>query len=104
MQSATAVRRTGLSSAEAAARPRRDGPNVLPAAHPPSPVVLLLAQLTHFFAVMLWAAAGLAAVAGMPQLAVAIAVVVLLNGGFAFAQEWRADHAARSLQELLPAR
>jgi P-type E1-E2 ATPase len=68
------------------------------------PVMLLLAQLTHFFAVMLWVAAALAAVAGMPQLAVAIAVVAVLNGGFAFAQEWRADHAARSLQALLPAR
>ena len=39
----------------------------------------------------------------MPQLAVAIAVVVVINGVLAFLQEWRVDPAARSLQGLLPA-
>jgi len=39
----------------------------------------------------------------MPRLAAAIAVVVLINGVFAFLQKWRADRAARSLQGLLPA-
>ncbi|HEY6749607.1 MAG TPA: cation-transporting P-type ATPase [Mycobacteriales bacterium] len=93
----------GLSSSEAAERLERDGPNELPAERPPSPLMELLRQLTHFFALMLWVAAALAAVAGMPQLAVAIAVVVVINAVFAFAQEWRADRAARSLQQLLPA-
>jgi magnesium-transporting ATPase (P-type) len=93
----------GLTSAEAAARLRRDGPNVLPSARGPSPVRQLLAQLTHFFALMLWVAAGLAVVAGLAQLAVAICVVVVLNGLFAFAQEYRADRATARLRELLPA-
>lgn len=39
----------------------------------------------------------------MPQLAVAIVVVVLLNGAFAFVQEYRADQAGRRLRELIPA-
>ena len=52
---------------------------------------------------MLWIAAGLA-LAGLPQLAVAIVIVVLLNGIFSFAQEYRADRATARLGELLPAR
>jgi calcium-translocating P-type ATPase len=64
----------------------------------------LFAQWTHFFAVLLWVAAVLAAIAGMPQLAVAIAVVVIVNGVFAFVQEHRAERAADRLQELLPDR
>ena len=94
----------GLSAVEAALRLRRDGPNVLPTTRGPSPVTQLLRQMTHFFAAMLWVAAVLAVIAGMPQLGVAIAVVVLLNGVFAFAQEWRADHAGQRLRELLPSR
>ncbi|MBF6353126.1 cation-transporting P-type ATPase [Nocardia higoensis] len=94
----------GLTDAEAAERLRRDGPNALPAPKRPNPLALLAAQLTHFFAVMLWVAAGLALIAGMPALAVAIAVVVVLNGAFAFAQEYRADRAAERLRDLLPVR
>jgi magnesium-transporting ATPase (P-type) len=60
-------------------------------------------QLTHLFAAMLWVAAGLALLAGMPQLAAAIVVVVIVNGVFAFLQEFRADRAASRLRELVPA-
>ncbi|UFS97940.1 cation-translocating P-type ATPase [Nocardia huaxiensis] len=94
----------GLSAAEAALRLRRDGPNTLPVPPRPRPILLMAGQLTHFFALMLWAAAGLALIAGMPALAVAIAVVVVLNGAFAFAQEYRADRAAERLRDLLPLR
>ncbi|GAA1331496.1 cation-translocating P-type ATPase [Saccharothrix algeriensis] len=94
----------GLTSAEAARRLRADGPNTLPAGRGPHPVVLLLKQFAHFFALLLWVAAALAWVAGMPELSVAIVLVVLLNGGFAFAQEYRADRAAQRLRDLMPAR
>ncbi len=95
--------RCGLTTVEAAERLAADGPNVLPSARRVSPIVLLLRQMVHFFALLLWGAAVLAVLAGMPQLAVAIAVVVLLNGGFAFAQEYRADRATQRLRELIPA-
>ncbi|MEO3799803.1 cation-transporting P-type ATPase [Nonomuraea sp. B1E8] len=94
--------REGLSSAEAARRLAADGPNRLPEGKRSPAALLLFRELVHFFALMLWAATGLALLAGMPQLAVAIAVVVLLNGGFAFAQEYRADRASKRLRELLP--
>ncbi|HSN05993.1 MAG TPA: HAD-IC family P-type ATPase, partial [Candidatus Angelobacter sp.] len=92
----------GLTSAQAAAILERDGPNVLPKGRPPAPWRLLLGQMTHFFAIMLWVAVVLAAIAGMPQLSVAIAIIVVLNGTFAFVQEYRASRTAESLQELLP--
>ncbi|SDH59714.1 ATPase, P-type (transporting), HAD superfamily, subfamily IC [Lentzea fradiae] len=98
------VATTGLSSAEAARRLRDDGPNALPMAKRRHPLLLLAGQMVHFFALMLWAAAVLALVAGMPALAVAIVVVVVLNGVFAFAQEYRADQAAQRLQDLMPVR
>ena len=60
--------------------------------------------MVHFFALMLWFAAALAWWAAMPTLAVAIAVVVVLNGAFAFAQEHLA-HAATPelLNDVVPA-
>ncbi|HET9017169.1 MAG TPA: cation-transporting P-type ATPase [Thermomicrobiaceae bacterium] len=94
----------GLTAAEAADRLRRDGPNRLPVAPPPPVWRLVAAQLTHFFALMLWAAGALAFVAGMPQLGVAIFAVILVNGVFAFAQEYRAERAAERLRDLLPRR
>ncbi|CAM3049310.1 cation-transporting P-type ATPase [Prescottella defluvii] len=92
----------GLSSAAAAARLRTDGPNVLPTVRPVPAWRKLLAELTHFFALMLWVAAVLALVAGMPQLAIAIVVVILVNGIFAFVQEERAEKASDRLRDLLP--
>ncbi|HMM41929.1 MAG TPA: cation-transporting P-type ATPase, partial [Thermomicrobiales bacterium] len=95
---------SGLSSREAADRLRRDGPNVLPQAAKPRAWRELAEQFTHFFALMLWGAAGLALLAGMPELSVAIVVVVVLNGIFAFTQEHRAERAADRLRDLIPRR
>jgi len=94
----------GLSAAQAAARLAADGPNRLPPPPRPHPLRLLAAQMLHFFALMLWVAAALAVVAGMPTLAVAIVLVVLVNGAFSFAQEHRADRAAERLRDLMPVR
>nr|WP_249777258.1 cation-transporting P-type ATPase [Arthrobacter sp. C9C5] len=92
-----------MSSAEAALRLERAGPNRLPEARAVPGWRRLLAELTHFFAVMLWVAAVLAFVAGMPQLGIAIVVVIVVNGVFAYIQQERAQHAAAKLRELLPA-
>ncbi|WP_086824092.1 cation-transporting P-type ATPase [Allokutzneria sp. NRRL B-24872] len=100
----TTLTRPGLTSAEASERLRADGPNVLPTRHRTSPLFLLGKQLVHFFALLLWVASGLALLGGMPELAIAIAVVVLVNAVFAFAQEYRADKAAQHLRSLIPAR
>ncbi|MCZ7631295.1 MAG: cation-transporting P-type ATPase [Microthrixaceae bacterium] len=92
----------GLSSASVAQRLREVGPNVLPSAALVPAWRQLLAQFMHFFALMLWVAGALAILGGMFALGVAIFVVIVVNGLFAFAQEYRAERAAERLRDLLP--
>ncbi len=94
----------GLTSTDAAARLREYGPNLLPSRKPRSAWRQLAAQMVHFFALMLWVAGILAILAGMPQLGLAIFVVIVLNGIFAFVQEYRAERASERLRDLLPRR
>ena len=92
----------GLSSVEAERRLARDGLNELPKPRRPPVLARFARQLTHLLALLLWAAAGMALIAGQPPLVAAIVVVVLLNAVFAFAQEYRADRSAERLTDLLP--
>ncbi|MCC6531824.1 MAG: cation-transporting P-type ATPase [Burkholderiales bacterium] len=69
------------------------------------------AELTHFFALVLWIGAGLAFLAewhspgqGMALLGWAIVAVIVLNGAFSFWQEFRAERAVAALRKLLPRR
>ena len=94
----------GLTPEEVEQRRKAHGPNVLPRGARVSLWRRLLSQLVHFFAVMLWIAGGLAILARMPQLGLAIFVVILLNGLFAFIQEYRAEKAGERLRDLLPRR
>lgn len=93
----------GLSADEAARRLKQFGVNKLPEPRPVPGWRRLLAELTHFFAIMLWVAALFAIIAGMPELGIAIVAVILVNGVFAYIQQERAQHAAAKLRELLPA-
>lgn len=92
----------GLTSTEAAERLCRFGPNLLPTRRPLLVWRQLASQMVNFFALMLWVAGGFSILAGMPQLGVAIFVVILVNGIFAFAQEYRAERASEKLRDLLP--
>jgi calcium-translocating P-type ATPase len=94
----------GLAPEEARARLREHGPNALPPPRRTPAAVRLAAQLGHFMALLLWAAAALAFVARMPQLGWAIVAVVLLNGAFGFWQERRAERALSALEALVPRR
>lgn len=94
----------GLSAAEAQLRLARDGANTLPRARRPSVLRRLLGELTHFFALLLWAAAVLAVFAGLPELSIAIVGVIVLNAVFAVVQQARADRAADRLGDMLPTR
>ena len=51
---------------------------LLPSPRPPAAWRQLAAQMVHFFAIMLWVAGVLAFVADMPQLGIAIFVVVVV--------------------------
>ena len=58
--------------------------------------------MIHFFTIMLWIAGLLAIAAGMWELGIAIFFIILVNGIFAFLQEYRADKAVEHLSALLP--
>jgi magnesium-transporting ATPase (P-type) len=92
----------GLTSIEAAELLRVHGPNTVPGRRRQPAWRRLVGEMSHFFAAMLWVAAVLAVVAGLAQLGVAIVVVIVVNGLFAFVQEERAEHAAERLRDLLP--
>lgn len=101
----------GLDSAEAARRLSHFGPNRLQERARAPLLPRLLATFTHFFALLLWGAALLAWIghrfdptAGLDKLAIAIVLVVLINGIFAFAQEYRAERMLAALARLLPAK
>ncbi|TDQ53096.1 cation-translocating P-type ATPase [Actinorugispora endophytica] len=95
--------RTGLTGAEAAERLRRDGPNALPPPRWPVPFTLLAGEFTRLFALLLWGAALLVLVGGLPRVAAVIAVVVVANGLLAFVLEYRAARAARHPRGVPPA-
>jgi len=99
----------GLTSAQAGHRLQEYGPNRLAEIAQEARWRRLLREFTHFFAIILWIAAGLALFAetrspgqGMWQLGVAILAVILVNGLFAYWQEHRAGRAIDALRELLP--
>lgn len=93
----------GLSSEEAAARYQHFGPNGLAEIHGPSLVRKFLAHFSHLMASLLWVGGFVAFIAQMPQLGVAIWLVVLINGVFSFWQEYKAEKATEALRRLLPA-
>src|SRR5690242_16744598 len=68
----------GLAPAEASARLRRLGPNSLPRARRSRWWIVLASNFFHLFAILLWIAALLAWLAGMPQLMIAIGLVVII--------------------------
>lgn len=93
----------GLSSAEAAARVEHFGPNALAEIHGPALARKFLAHFSHLMAILLWMGGAVAFMAQMPQLGVAIWLVVLINGIFSFWQEYKAEKATAALRRLLPA-
>ncbi|HYE34258.1 cation-transporting P-type ATPase [Methylocaldum sp.] len=99
----------GLSETEAARRLHEYGANRLTEFKRESVALRFIKQFTHFFALLLWLAAGLAFFGdwkapgeGMATLGFAIVGVILINGVFSFWQEYRAERAIAALQKLLP--
>jgi magnesium-transporting ATPase (P-type) len=99
-----ATTHSGLSTDRARELLETHGPNTLPVVKGRSALRQLFAQFFSFFAVLLWVAGALAFVAGLAELGVAIFGVIVLNGGFAFIQEHRAERAGDRLREIVPRR
>ncbi|WP_051301450.1 cation-translocating P-type ATPase [Actinomadura rifamycini] len=92
----------GLSEREAARRQTVYGPNRVPEARTSSLARSAVRQLAHPLALLLWAAAVLAFVAGLPVLGWAILTVIVVNAAFALLQEHRAERAVEALAAYLP--
>jgi sodium/potassium-transporting ATPase subunit alpha len=99
----------GLTVAEAARRLVEFGPNAVEKIKGESLRSRFIKGFTHFFALILWVAAALAFFAewsdpgqGMATLGLAVVGVVVINGGFSFWQEFRAEQAIQALQQFIP--
>jgi len=101
----------GLDDGEAGRRLQEFGPNRIEEVRGRPLWLRFLGEFTHFFAFILWVAAGLAFLAewrnpgeGMGTLGAAILAVIVVNGAFSFWQEYRAERALAALRQLLPQR
>jgi magnesium-transporting ATPase (P-type) len=92
----------GLATGEVDRRLVRYGPNLLPRPVGRDHIREFVGNFVHLFAVLLWGGAALAWLAGMPELAIAIVAVILINGLFSFWQEHQAERAVEALQAMLP--
>jgi calcium-translocating P-type ATPase len=102
-------RHDGLSQAEVEHRLSEYGVNQIEEVRGESLILKFSKEFVHFFALILWLAAGLAFFAesrqpggGMATLGYAILGVIIINGLFSFWQQYRAERAITALQKLLP--
>jgi len=94
-------RQQGLSEPEVLAQRQASGWNELPQTRKPHPLGLLARQFTGLLVVILIFAAAIAFYLGEYIDALAIGLVVLLNGLLGFVQEWRAENALEALRSLM---
>lgn len=90
----------GLSDAEAQARHAVFGPNVLQTRRTTSAARILVRQFTDFMVLILLAAALLSGLLGEHTDALAILLIVGLNGLLGFVQELRAERALAALADM----
>ncbi|MDD5320441.1 MAG: cation-transporting P-type ATPase [Methylococcales bacterium] len=102
-------RHDGLSQAEVQHRLNEYGANQVEKIQGESLIFRFIKEFVHFFALILWLAAGLAFFAeyrqpggGMAMLGYAVLGVIVINGLFSFWQQYRAERAITALQKLLP--
>jgi len=99
----------GLSHAEAQRRLKEYGPNRVEEIAGEPMLLRFFKEFTHFFALILWVAAGLCFVSelyeqgqGSSKIGFVIIGVILVNGIFTFWQERRVEKTLAALKNLLP--
>lgn len=92
----------GLPEQEVLDRLVRHGRNSIEVSVPSSVWKEVASNYFHSMALLLWVTGFIALAASLPQLAVAIWLVNLVNGSFSFWQEFRAHKALEALNKLLP--
>lgn len=96
------ISEAGLTSERATELQHTYGKNVIEEKKKKSVILIFLGNFVHLMAVLLWVAGGVAFIAGMPQLGVAVWLVNVINGVFSFMQEHRASNATEALRNMLP--
>jgi Ca2+-transporting ATPase len=91
----------GLTAAQVEAARAEAGWNELPAAERASPWAVLGRQFRGLLVLILIGAAAAALLLGERIDAIAIGLVVALNGALGFVQEWRAETALEALRSML---
>ncbi len=94
----------GLSATEVAARLQQFGRNEIAAQRSRSQTLELLAQFASPMAILMWVAGGIAVLAGLLELGLAVFAVVVINGVFGYWQEYRAERATEALRRMLAQR
>jgi len=92
--------RDGLSSAEAAARLARNGPNALIEAPRRTPLAIFFGQFTDVLVLILLAAAVVSGLIGDFEDTIVIAAILVLNAAIGFIQEYRAENALAALKAM----
>lgn len=99
----------GLNEDQVRRRHLQYGLNTLPKIPTKSLYSKLAAQFTHFFALLLWAAAVISftiawidPASHMLPIGWAIVIVIVLNGAFGFYQEFRTEKSLDALRNMLP--
>jgi Ca2+-transporting ATPase len=95
------ARQTGLTEQEVFAARHIHGWNELPVVVQSGPFRVLLRQFSSFLVLILFVAAVIALALGERVDAITIGLVVLLNAGLGFVQEWKAETALASLRKML---
>ncbi|GJL60370.1 MAG: ATPase [Nitrospirales bacterium] len=91
---------TGLSTREARRRTRRYGHNTIPEHRQRSLTRIFIDQFTDFMILVLIGAAIVSGMLGQRMDALAIIIIVVLNGIIGFVQEYRADRAMQAIKKL----
>jgi magnesium-transporting ATPase (P-type) len=92
----------GLTKTQAEANQKIYGKNLIAEKKKESIILKFLKNFINLMAILLWIGGFIAFFAQMPQLAIAIWLVNLINGTFSFWQEHRASKATDALKNMLP--
>lgn len=95
------TRHTGLTAPEVLAARQVHGWNELPTVTQAGPLRVLLRQFSDFLVLILCVAAAVAITLGQTMDALTIGLVLFLNAGLGFVQEWKAETALASLRKML---
>ncbi len=90
----------GINSDEAVRRRKAFGPNKLDEAESPSIILMFLAQFKDFMVVVLLAATLISGILGEYLDAIAIILIILVNGVLGFVQERKAEKSLQALKQL----